>query len=245
MKTGFQSICMCSSLVSLFSGTLLSIQSQAAPMVKVNNTTFDCGLFSEEKAGIATANFIFQNIGDTLVKIESVRPGCGCIVAAYDTFIAPGKSGCVQLTVNLKGYSGQISKSATVQTNAKNEPLIRVSMNAKILPLITLSTTYINLVKDNQTPAAIILTSLKKDLKIKDILFKTPDNNTSSWQHQLSIPITYEWNSTDSITTEGYNIFKLTIKPPELKQITTGDFIISTNHPEKSEIQISGRIGEH
>ncbi|HEX2956586.1 MAG TPA: DUF1573 domain-containing protein [Chitinispirillaceae bacterium] len=225
-------------LVSLF-----IFQLSADPVIKIENYTHDCGLFTEGKGGIATAVFNFQNTGDTVLKIQSVRPGCGCVVAAYDTCILPGKSGRIQLNMNLSGYSGQISKSATILSNAKNEPTIRISFHAKIQPLITISDSYIILGASNkQQPFTLFLTSLKKDLKITDVTFKLPDNNSSSWQHQLSIPVTYEWNIIDSITSEGFNVFKLTMKTPELKESISSNFILSTNHPDKREIQISGKI---
>lgn len=85
---------------------ILSVLSlNAAPVIKVDITHYDCGSFIEGKDEIATAAFSIQNIGDSLLRITGVRPGCGCVVAAFDTLIPPGKSGKVNLEVKLYGYT--------------------------------------------------------------------------------------------------------------------------------------------
>jgi hypothetical protein len=215
----------------------------SAPVIEVNNEVYDCGIFIEGKDAVGVATFNIRNSGDSSLKIASVRPGCGCVVAAFDTVIPPGKSGKVKLEARLSGYSGEIVKSATVTSNAENQPQLRLTLKGKILPVIALSKQYIALISsDDHKSGDLFLSSLKKDLKITGITFKSHDQNHSAWSGQLSLPITYEWTRTDSISPEGFTVFRLLIKGPDLKESIDGNFILSTNHPDKNEIQISGRI---
>jgi len=135
---------------------------KAAPVMNVDNLTFNCGLFTEGKSEIATAVFKVRNSGDSLLKISGVRPGCGCVVAAYDTFIAPGKSGTIRLEAKLHGYSGELRKTATVTSNALNQPSLRLTLTATIQPVITVSKQYITLdTSNNRKPDSLHLSSLK------------------------------------------------------------------------------------
>jgi len=216
----------------------------AAPMIDVKETSYNCGSFTEGENEVATAIFNLQNSGDSLLKITNVRPGCGCVVAAFDTLIPPGKSGCIKLEAKLKGYSGEFKKSAVVTSNAKNKPIINLTLNAMIQPIIKISKQYITLQSsEKQKSDRLCLSSLKKDMIVTSIIFRPYNNqNGAVWDNILSIPVTYEWNKTDSIGQDNFTVFTLLIKNPGSKEPVAGEFIISTNHPDKKQIKIRGRI---
>lgn len=229
-----------------FTGILFVFHSfllNAAPLIEVDKTVYDCGVLTEGKNEIATAFFNVLNRGDSLLKIENVRPGCGCVVAAYDTFIPPGKSGRIKVEARLNGYRGDIRKSVTLTSNAQNQPLLRLMLQATIQPVIAVSKQHIILsLSKDQKPDSLYLCSLKKDLKVTGVTFETSEQSNSGWLNQMPMPITYEWNRTDSIRPDGLNVFMLLIKHPDLKESVSGEFKISTNHPDKKQLQISGRI---
>lgn len=215
----------------------------AAPVIYVEETSHNCGSFTEGKSEVATAIFKVQNSGDSLLKITNVRPGCGCVVAAFDTLILPGEFGSIKLEAKLNGYSGDFHKSATVTSNAKNQPTIRLTLNATIQPIIRISKQYITFQPSkDQNSDSLYLSSLKKDLTITNIVFKPDNQNSAIWQNQHSIPITYKWNKTDSISQDSLTVFTLLIKSPGFKESVTGEVIITTNHPDKKQITIYGRM---
>ncbi|HEX3019333.1 MAG TPA: DUF1573 domain-containing protein [Chitinispirillaceae bacterium] len=215
----------------------------AVPLIEIDKTIFDCGAFVEGKSQKAMAIYNVKNSGDSLLKIESVRPGCGCVVAEYDTFIAPGKTGKIMLEARLDGYIGSIKKSATIASNAKNTPTLRITLTAAIKQVISISQRHIVLpaLKD-QKPFNLYLSSSKKDLEVTGIDFRPYDNTTSGWQNQLALPIMYKWSKTDSISSDGSTVFMLSLNSPDLKKSTDGEIILTTNHPDKKEIRLSGRI---
>lgn len=234
------------SYLAQVSGMLLVLSAlslTAAPEIDIEDTSYNCGLFIEGKDEIATAIFKVRNSGDSLLKISNVRPGCGCVVAAFDTLILPGKFGSIKLEAKLNGYSGDVKKSAMVTSNATNKPTIRLTLNATVQQSIRISKQYITFQpsKDQQSDS-LYLSSLKKDLTVTNIVFKPDNQNNDIWHNQHSIPITYKWNKADSISQDSFTVFTLLIKSPGSKEPVTGEFIISTNHPDKKQIHINGRI---
>jgi hypothetical protein len=81
------------------------------------------------KVGEPSAHFTFHltNVSKEVVLINSVRTSCGCTVAQLPEqpwHLAPGKSGPIEVTVNLAGKSGLITKSVTVDSSAGIKALL-------------------------------------------------------------------------------------------------------------------------
>lgn len=234
-------LCTRSSILS--GGLILSyvLSSIAAAKIEVDKETFDCGTVIEGKKEKIAAVFEIKNTGNIDLKLESVRPSCGCTVVEYDTIIAPGKTGKIKPEVNLRGFSGKINKSVTVMSNADNNPTLRLNITAEIQPIIDISERYlmISALKDIKN---IYFSSLKKNLEILDVSFKAHDNNDTKLQKTIQLPIKYEWIKTDSIRNDGFAVFMLSLKNPFVDEPLNGDFILKTNHPDKSELSIRVKI---
>ena len=74
------------------------------------------------KLGDAEAKYTFwlTNVSPSEVLVNSVRTSCGCTVAklpAQPWRIPSGSNGPIEVTVNLAGKSGMISKGVTVETS--------------------------------------------------------------------------------------------------------------------------------
>jgi|GEM_PF-301515 len=70
--------------------------------------------------------FEFTNVGDGSLKIEKVKPTCGCTAADYsDKPVAPGEKGFITVEFNAKS-PGNFNKSVTVFSNASDKPVILV-----------------------------------------------------------------------------------------------------------------------
>jgi hypothetical protein len=86
-------------------------------VMKVPVESYDFG-YAPQNANISHRFWLYSNGTDTL-KITSVKPGCGCTKAPLEkSIVAPGDSTMVELIFNTKKYSGKMSKSATIITNA-------------------------------------------------------------------------------------------------------------------------------
>ncbi|MEM6265496.1 MAG: DUF1573 domain-containing protein, partial [Bacteroidota bacterium] len=71
-----------------------------------------------------THRFEFTNEGTQAVKIERVKPSCGCTAANYSkTAVAPGETGFVEATYNAAA-AGTFNKSITVFFEGDTQPTL-------------------------------------------------------------------------------------------------------------------------
>ena len=77
--------------------------------------------FGEIKQGEKVMHtFRFKNNGSNPLKVENVKPACGCTATDYSKdMIAPGEEGFVEIEFNSKGKNGIQKKTVTVTTNTE------------------------------------------------------------------------------------------------------------------------------
>ena len=87
------------------------------PKIQFEKTTYDFGQIKEVD-GKVNGTFIFINVGDSVLELRTVKPGCGCTAANYTkTPVAPGEKGFIEATYDPNNRPGSISKSITITTN--------------------------------------------------------------------------------------------------------------------------------
>ncbi len=221
---------------------LASFVSHAAPRIAFDSKIFDCGIVVEGKTEKINAVFVVKNTGDAALKLENVRPGCGCTVVKYDSLVLPGKSTKIESAVNIKGYrSGPISKSIAVTSNAENEQTARLVIKATIQAPVELSETYLNIdISRKGTPKKLFLSTKKADLKIASIEFRSTKSNkdTPAWQSDFPLSLKYKLATTDSVRSDGHKVYELQIFSPEIDKPSRGQIVIRTNHSEKPELAV-------
>jgi hypothetical protein len=226
--------------VSLFISSSIS-----GPQIQFDTKTFDCGTVIEGKTDKLNARFVVKNTGDSVLKLENVKPSCGCTVVKYDTLIQPGKSAKIESQVRIKGYRpGTLSKRVTVTSNAKNESTVRLTITAKIQAIVGVSKNYINLAAiDTSKPETLFLTSTKKDLAVSAVSFTSHDKKgAAAWESELKMNIQFTFSPVDSTTDDGSRVFRLDLFPPATADTLSGKFSITTNHADKKIIEIHGKI---
>ncbi len=79
--------------------------------------------------------FKFTNTGTENLIIQSVHPSCGCTGATMGDKkeFAPGESGEIKITFSTQGREGINSKTITVTSNDKKEPVKTLSFVCEIL----------------------------------------------------------------------------------------------------------------
>lgn len=97
--------------------------------IKFKTETIDYGTVTKgTDNGLRT--FEFTNTGNEPLVITNVRSTCGCTVPSKPTEpIMPGKTGKIDVKYNMT--LGKISKTVTVETNAKNVNNGMVSLRIK------------------------------------------------------------------------------------------------------------------
>jgi hypothetical protein len=218
----------------------------SGPVIHFDTTIVDCGTVIEGKTDKLDATFIVRNTGDQVLKLEKVRPGCGCTVVRFDSLVEPGKSSEIRSQVKITGYrAGSLSKSITVTSNAENETTVRLIINARIQAIIGLSERYIQLsAPDTATPKTLFLNSRKKDLAVSAVSFTSNDKTgAAAWESALKLNLRFTFTPLDSSTADGSRVFRLDIYPPAAKISAPGAFTVTTNHNDKKEIVLQGKIG--
>jgi hypothetical protein len=235
------------SILAVVIGVSLSAAAVKAPMIEITPMTYKCGTFQEGKTERLKASFVVKNTGDAILRLEEVRPGCGCTVVQFDSLIAPGKTGLIDADVNIaNSHSGALSKTITVHSNAQNESLLLLTITATIQAPVDISDHYLNMQEAGTTPAILFLSSQKKNLKVTDISFKSSmvKKNTPDWQKQVPVAVPYKLIPIDSVRTDGFKVFKLEFFKPKVSGPDYGDITIKTNHPDQPTIVIQANIGK-
>jgi hypothetical protein len=80
-----------------------------------------------------TADFRFQNIGQSEIKITSVNTSCGCTTAALEkNTIAPGEKGEIKATFNVGERVGLQQKTISVESTDPESPKTSLVLKAHI-----------------------------------------------------------------------------------------------------------------
>jgi hypothetical protein len=219
----------------------------AGPKIEFDTKNFKCGEVIEGQADKIDAVFNIRNTGNAVLTIKNVRPGCGCTVVKYDTTIKPGKTAKIEASVNIKGYRpGSISKPVTVTSNATNDSVVRLNIEATIVAEIEVSESFLTLGGDDTAATRTIgLASKMEDLKVSEVFFRSGENsgsNVQEWKNDLPLLFKFTWTPADTVRPDGYKKFNLKISVPEFKAEENGTLIIKTSHPGKPEISIRTHI---
>ena len=100
------------------------------PTLSFNEPVFDWG--SVLQGEVVIHEFQIKNPGGSPLKIEKVKPACGCTTVGGDKqVIAPGATGKITLKVDTKKFSGTVRKTAEVYSNASKISQ-RLTMTGKI-----------------------------------------------------------------------------------------------------------------
>ncbi len=100
------------------------------PVIDVPEKVKDFGTVA--KGEKLKAVFEIRNTGKAALEITSVRPTCGCTVAAFDKTIAPGGTGKVEAEVDTDAFTGPIAKSILVYSSDTATPQVNLVVKAEV-----------------------------------------------------------------------------------------------------------------
>ena len=101
------------------------------PKVKFQEEKWDFGKVKEGQ--VKTHVFVFNNMGDAPLHIKRVRTSCGCAAALIsDKKVEPGNKGELKVTLNSRGYEGNIAKYVYVESNDRSQPVKQLQISASI-----------------------------------------------------------------------------------------------------------------
>lgn len=173
-------------ITALFAFFLVfSVAALAQPKLEiVGGDTYDWGDV-KPKDNPLKAKVMIKNAGDELLKIEKVKPTCGCTTAPLSKDeLSPGETAELDITLRIGSRPGSLSKSIRIMSNdSENETkYLRLKANV-VYPLVT-KPTYVkfdDLQVGQESMQTISLENKSpKPITITDVV--TDDNTTVNIQ---------------------------------------------------------------
>ena len=109
-------------------------RADSAPKIQFDKTVYDVGKTSEvHQVG---GSFVFQNVGDALLKLEKPATQCGCTVANLKTnILQPGEKGELTFTLNVGPNRATLRKNITIASNDPKNPKVDLTIQAEYIPI--------------------------------------------------------------------------------------------------------------
>jgi|GEM_PF-355354 len=154
------------------------------PEVKVDEPVYDFG----KLLGVDSVSHTFRmrNVGEGELRIESVRPTCGCTVAGeWAKTCPPGGTWEVPITLRTAGYDGAVSKHIVVMTNDPRQRQVSYTIKGEIRPRFSIkpmrTVNIPGLQKSSVSSAKLTITNqLDKPVK-----FGTPQVSSPSFKVEM------------------------------------------------------------
>lgn len=144
----------------------------ASAQIEVDQTIKDFGV-KEEGQKLFKHKFVIRNTGDDTLRIQKVKPGCSCTIVDFPKVIAPGDSGIMASSLEVK-KSGSYNKGIKVFSNSKENAILSLRLKVEVLSKVNLSNRYIMLQEgDNNTYETSLVVSTKaENFQIEKLTYK-------------------------------------------------------------------------
>lgn len=127
-----------------------------------------------------SATFKFKNVGDFVITIKEIKPGCGCTTATLEKkTYAPGESGEITATLTIGNRQGLQSKAIRVTTDGGEAPTV-LTMKTLIPEILGIQPTFVFWQK-GEAPAVKTI-NLNVGIDEMHIIKAQSDNNNMTVQ---------------------------------------------------------------
>ena len=147
---GFAAACLCAFL------------SAQEPTLIVVEPTLDLGVVKTSET--RSFKFTLHNTGKTPVKLDAVRPTCGCTaVAPAKMLLEPGEKLQIEGGFAGKGFSGHVTKGIEIMSSDPARRRFTWNFTADVVPLVTVQRGQIGLFVEESVPAEVRYQLLLQD----------------------------------------------------------------------------------
>ncbi len=214
-------------LAFVFSGFVF-----AQPKLEVvGGDTYDWGTVRPHQDPLK-AKIKIKNAGTELLKINEVKPGCGCTTAPLDkNELQPGEEATLDVTLRIGGMSSDIVKSIRISSNDPQNPNKYIYLKAKVFYPISLSpTSYLAFnemtVGKESSSSIIIKNNTDKEITLSDIEV-SPENLNVNLPKKLVLKPKSEFEVVAKVIPDKKGYFNCFIK-------------MKTSDPDMKELNIPG-----
>ncbi len=118
----------------------------------------------------AVGHFKYENKGNKMIRVLSVRPSCGCTAAAMKkNEVAPGEKGELTATFNIGGRTGLQQKTINVETDDGGSQFTVLTMKTMVAQLAEVQPSFVYWESGEAPKAKTITVKPGKDITIKNV----------------------------------------------------------------------------
>lgn len=212
--------------------TFTTISAFAQPKIEiVGGDKFDWGKVKPKDSPLKT-KVIVKNIGNEDLKILNVKPSCGCTAAPIDkNILKPYETATIDLSFNVGDHPGVNSKTLTITSNDPVNGTKIFRLQAEVVKPLTFSPaqyfTFPTLKVGTEAQSKITFENISgKEIKITNVKVSTSELKINLPEGKV-LKAGEKFDLIGKVTPNKAGYFNCTVT-------------MSTNHPDLSEITITG-----
>jgi len=215
-RVGYDPVPMRNWLLAAMSAALLCGRVVAAPRIVCENSEWKFGTVHPSQT--LKRRFVIANAGDSELKIGRVRMCCGATYALGTNSIPAGTNTTLDVSLSLRGRSGQLRKSIYVVSNDKRRPYLQLKLVGAVV-----------------ASASLIPRSLL--FSIRDANSVLEQDVKLVCQDGVTMAVTNVVSTTGSLSAEllaqraeGSQVIRVRAVPPFASGTTKGEIRVFTDH---------------
>ena len=215
----------------------------AAPRLILDSMLYHAGTIDEGKNLLIRHSFNLKNAGNETLVISKIKTYCGCTSYSADTVIPAGGAGRIVEEVDLREvHTSDFHKALVLWTNDPLYPRAEIAIDGKIKFLIEAAPVSVVLptTGNKDTVQEVTLKTARSDLRVSRVAF-VMTNSPSPWE--TTLPLKFVFRKTGQKDAGGIYVYSLKIYYGRVdKERRYGSFVITTDHPQKPEVKITGLL---
>lgn len=125
----------------------------------IGGPTIDWGTVSPQKL---TKVIEVKNVGEGDLKVNEVRPSCGCTTTGIDkNLLKPGEIGKISVTFDVSARTGPVQKSVTINSSDSVVPYLVMTLKADVKRSLTLTPSNTFMIIDGEKGVELAASSVR------------------------------------------------------------------------------------
>jgi len=149
---------------------------QNSPRIACDKPEYNFG--EVEDRFVIKHTFVVRNLGNAVLEIRKVYPGCGCTVTKLNTTtIKPGGKAELKAQMTLRGRRGLQQKTIRIESNDPVNPRFPLRLKGTVYTMAYLEPSFVvfsNVLPDKPTEKEIRLVSRKSGVNLSEIRTHSP-----------------------------------------------------------------------
>ncbi|KXK58023.1 MAG: DUF1573 domain-containing protein [Chlorobi bacterium] len=161
-------------------------QQQPGKIEIVGGATYDWGNVAP---GDLKATIEVKNVGEGVLNVKEVRPGCGCTAAPIDkNILNPGEVGKISVTLRASTSTGPLQKSITVTSDDPQTPVTIIYLKANVKRPFRVDPDWISVLNGKVGVESAVTVNIQNTGEEELMIFPPEANVTATVRFDLTTP---------------------------------------------------------